>query len=49
MLIQEKMEIDVEDAHILLQWWGLADTFVGQELAIQLEDFILQSKTKEEP
>lgn len=44
MLTQEKIEIDREDAHQLLEWWGLANTFAGQELAKRLEDFVTSTQ-----
>lgn len=35
----KSLEINKEEAEQILQWWGLSDSFYGQELAARLENF----------
>lgn len=40
-----KLEIDIDEANQILQWWGLSDSFHGYELAKRLEDFVTQNQS----
>lgn len=43
--MKPKLEIDVDEANQILQWWGLSDSFHGDKLAAKLEDFVTQNQS----